>query len=61
MAFVIFLAGCGFAALGAAFVIGRLLWRDEQRASAVVISSLTATVGVFCLATAWIWWEGPLL
>jgi hypothetical protein len=60
MAFVIFFACCGLAALVVALVIGRFLWRDEQRLSAVLVSSLTATLGMFCLATAWSWWEGPL-
>lgn len=60
MAFIIFFAICGLAALGAALVIGRFLWREDLRPSAVLVGSLTATLGLFCVATAWIWWEGPL-
>jgi predicted permease len=60
VALVGFFVLCGVGALIAAFVMGRFLWRDEQRFSAVLVGSLTATTGLFCLASAWIWWDGPL-
>ena len=60
MAFVIFFALCGIGALIAALLMGRFLWRDEQKYSAVLVGSLTALLGLVCLASAWTWWDGVL-
>jgi len=60
VAFVIFFAVCGLGALIAALAMGRFLWRDEQRFSALLVGCLTATLGLVCLAGAWIWWDGIL-
>lgn len=60
MAFVVFFLVGGVGALIAALFVGRFLWRDEPRISAVLVGSLMAALGAFCLASSWIWWDGPL-
>ena len=60
MAFVVYFVLCGFGSFIAAWFMGRTLWRDEQKVSAVVVSSLTTTLGLFCLGAAWTWWGGVL-
>jgi hypothetical protein len=60
VAFVVFFAVCGVGALSTALLVGRSLWRDGQRSSAVLVGSLAATLGLFCLGAAWIWWDGVL-
>ena len=60
MPFVIFFVLCGVGAFIAAFLMGRFLWRDEQRWSALLVGALTAMVGAFCFGYAWVWWDGVL-
>jgi len=60
VSFVVFFALCGLGAFMAAFLVGRYLWREEQRGSAVLVGGLTVAVGAFCFASAWVWWEGVL-
>jgi hypothetical protein len=56
--FVVFFAACGVGALTAALLGGRFLWRDERRWSALLISVLTGAVAAWCLAVAWVFWDG---
>jgi hypothetical protein len=58
--FVVFFVLCGVGALTAALLMGRFLWREDQRWSALLVGSLAAAVGLFCFGCAWVWWDGPL-